>query len=56
MRLLPDSHAVYWWMIGCPRLSATARAALRRNAVESLAITHEHVEIATHLAWDHRAP
>ena len=25
MRLLLDSHAVYWWMTGSPRLSATAR-------------------------------
>ncbi len=25
MRLLLDSHAVYWWLIGSPRLSATAR-------------------------------
>lgn len=93
MRLLLDSRAVYWWMIGSPRLSATARdmirdkaygvvvsaasiyeleikairrrielppqelrAALRRNAVEELAITHEHAEYAAHLAWDHRDP
>jgi PIN domain nuclease of toxin-antitoxin system len=93
MKLLLDSHAVYWWMIGSPRLSDNARelildkahsvvvsavsiyeleikvrrrhialppqelrAALRRNAVENLAITHEHAEYAAHLAWDHRDP
>ena len=26
MRLLLDSHAVYWWMTGSARLSAAARA------------------------------
>ena len=93
MRLLLDSHAVYWWMAGSVRLSATARelildsdnvlmvsavsiyeielkakrgridlppqelrAALRRNAVENLAITHEHAEYAACLDWDHRDP
>ena len=93
MRLLLDSHAVYWWMTGSTRLSGTARelivdsentvlvsaatiyeielkarrrrvelppqelrAALRRNAVEELAITHEHAEYAAHLKWDHRDP
>ena len=25
MRLLLDSHAVYWWMTGSTRLSATTR-------------------------------
>ncbi len=93
MRLLLDSHAVYWWMGGSVRLSAAARelildsdnvlmvsavsiyeielkarrgridlppqelrAALRRNAVENLAITHEHAEYAACLDWDHRDP
>ena len=93
MRLLLDSHAVYWWMTGSPRLSETAkaliverentllvsavsiyemewkarrgrvalppqelRAALRRNAVEDLAITHDHADYAAHLDWDHRDP
>ena len=93
MRLLLDSHAVYWWMAGSVRLSAAARelildsdnvlmvsavsiyeielkakrgridlppqelrAALRRNAVENLAITHEHAEYAACLDWDHRNP
>ncbi len=93
MKLLLDSHAVYWWMTGNPRLSEAARelildkaqtvvvsavsiyeleikarrrrielppqelrAALRRNAVEDLAITHEHAEYAAHLDWDHRDP
>ena len=83
MRLLLDSHAVYWWMTGSVRLSETAReliaddantllvsavsiyeielkakrrrvdlppqqlrAALRRNVVEELAITHDHAEYA----------
>ena len=32
------------------------RAALRRNAVEELAITHNHAEYAAHLEWDHRDP
>lgn len=32
------------------------RAALRRNAVEELAITHDHAEYAAHLDWDHRDP
>lgn len=86
MRLLLDSHAVYWWMTGSPRLSATARelvldgandvlvsavsiyeielkawrrrvnlpprelrAALGGNAVEELAIAHDHAEYAAHL-------
>ena len=93
MRLLLDSHAVYWWMAGSVRLSETARelildnendlwvsavsiyeielkakrrrvdlppqelrAALRRNAVRDLAITHEHAEYAACLDWDHRDP
>ncbi|MDE0049929.1 MAG: type II toxin-antitoxin system VapC family toxin [Rhodospirillales bacterium] len=93
MRLLLDSHAVYWWMTGSRRLSASAldlilddtnavlvsavsiyeielkagrrrvnlppqelRAALRRNAVEELAITHDHAEYAAHLDWAHRDP
>ena len=93
MRLLLDSHAVYWWMTGDARLSAITRelildgantvlvsavsiyeielkagrrrvnlppqelrAALRRNAVEELAITHDHAEYAAHLAWAHRDP
>ncbi len=93
MRLLLDSHAVYWWMTGSPRLSATARdlildpanavlvsavsiyeielkarrrrvdlppqelrAALRRNAVEEVAVTHDHAEYAAHLEWAHRDP
>ena len=93
MRLLLDSHAVYWWMTGSVRLSETARelmfddantllvsavsiyeielkakrgrvdlppqelrAALGRNAVEELAITHNHAEYAAHLEWDHRDP
>ena len=93
MRLLLDSHAVYWWMTGSARLSAAARelildsanavlvsavsiyeielkagrrrvnlppqelrAALRRNAVEELAITHDHAEYAAHLEWAHRDP
>ena len=93
MRLLLDSHAVYWWMTGSPRLSANARqlildsdnavlvsavsiyeielkagrrrvslppqelrAALRRNTVEELAITHDHAEYAAQLEWTHRDP
>ena len=93
MRLLLDSHAVYWWVAGSRRLSATARelildrenallvsavsiyelewkahrsrialpsqelrAALRRNAVEDLPITHDHAEYAAQLDWDHRDP
>ena len=93
MRLLLDSHAVYWWVAGSRRLSATARglildrenavlvsavsiyelewkaqrsrialppqelrAALRRNAVEDLPITHEHAEYAAQLDWEHRDP
>ena len=93
MRLLLDSHAVYWWMAGSTRLSRTARelildnendllvsavsiyeielkvkrrrvdlppqelrAALRRNAVVDLALTHEHAEYAACLDWDHRDP
>lgn len=93
MRLLLDSHAVYWWMAGSLRLSETARglildngndlfvsavtiyeielkakrqrvdlppqelrAALRRNAADDLAITHEHAEYAAWLDWDHRDP
>ena len=93
MRLLLDSHAVYWWMTGSTKLSETARrlildransvlvsavsvyeielkarrrrlslppqelrAALRRNAVEELAITHDHAEYAALLEWQHRDP
>ena len=32
------------------------RAALRRNAVRDLAVTHEHAEYAACLDWDHRDP
>ena len=32
------------------------RAALRRNAVEELVITHEHAGYAAFLDWDHRDP
>lgn len=32
------------------------RAALRRNAVMDLALTHEHAEYAACLDWDHRDP
>ena len=32
------------------------RAALRRNAVEELAVTHDHAEYAAHLDWGHRDP
>ena len=32
------------------------RAALRRNAVEELAVTHDHAEYAAHLTWEHRDP
>ena len=93
MRLLLDSHAVYWWLTGSTRLSATARglildrantvlvsavsiyeielkagrrrvnmspqelrAALRRNAVEELPVTHGHAEYAALLDWAHRDP
>ena len=93
MRLLLDSHAVYWWVAGSPRLSATARglildrenavlvsavsiyelewkarqrrialppqelrAALRRNDVEDLPITHDHADYAAQLDWGHRDP
>ena len=93
MRLLLDSHAVYWWVAGSRRLSVNARglildrenallvsavsiyelewkaqrsrialppqelrAALRRNAVEDLPITHEHAEYAAQLDWEHRDP
>lgn len=35
MKLLLDSHAVYWWTIGSPRLSPRARALIedKSNAV-----------------------
>ena len=93
MKLLLDSHAVYWWMTGSPRLSDAGRklivdkanvllvsavsmyelelkagrrrvdlppqelrAALRRNAVEETAITHDHAEYAALLEWDHWDP
>jgi len=93
VRLLLDSHVVYWWMTASAKLSATARdlivdstnavlvsavsiyeielkaarrrvdlpprelrAALQRNAVEALAITHDHAEYAANLAWEHRDP
>ena len=93
MRLLLDSHAVYWWLAGSPRLSERAgklildranavlvsavsiyelewkarrgrlalpsqelRAALRRNAVDDLPITHDHADYAAQLDWEHRDP
>lgn len=93
MRLLLDSHALYWWVAGSPRLSAAARglildrenvllvsavsiyelewkarqrrialppqelrAALRRNGVDDLPITHDHADYAAQLDWDHRDP
>ncbi len=35
MKLLLDSHAVYWWTIGSARLSTNARSLIedKRNAV-----------------------
>ncbi len=93
MRLLLDSHAVYWWLAGSPRFSDRARglildrvnavlvsavsiyeleykarrgrldlpsqelrAALRRNAVEDLPVTHDHADYAVQLDWEHRDP
>ena len=93
MRLLLDSHVIYWWLTGSARLSATAsglvldrsntvfvsavsiyeielkagrlqlelppqelRAALVRNAVEELPVTHSHAEYAVLLDWPHRDP
>ena len=93
VRLLLDSHVVYWWMTGSARLSGTARglildranavlvsavsiyeievramrrrvdlppqelrAALGRNAVDDLAVTHDHAEYAARLDWEHRDP
>ncbi|KKX25714.1 type II toxin-antitoxin system VapC family toxin [Rhizobium sp. LC145] len=32
MKLLLDSHAVYWWTIGSDRLSATARSLIEDKA------------------------
>lgn len=32
------------------------RAALRRNTVEELAVTHDHAEYAAQLDWAHRDP
>ena len=93
MRLLLDSHAVYWWASGSDRLSRRAenlildrgntvlvsaasiyeielkaqrgrinlpprelRAALRRNDIGEMAITHDHAEYAANLEWAHRDP
>ena len=93
MRLLLDSHAVYWWVTGSNRfperlrewlldrrnvllVSAVSiyelsdkarlrrldfptqelRAALGRNAVETLPVTHDHAEYAAQLDWAHRDP
>ena len=93
MRLLLDSHAVYWWMTGSAKLSPAARAlivnpenavlvsavsiyeielkagrqrvdlppqelraALRRNVVDELPVTHDHAEYAAQLEWEHRDP
>ena len=93
MRVLLDSHTVYWWLTGSARLSTTARdlildrtnavlvsavsiyeielkaarrrltlppqelrAALRRNGVEELPVTHGHAEYAALLDWAHRDP
>ena len=36
--------------------AGTAAAALRRNAAEELATTHDHAEYAAHLDWAHRDP
>ncbi len=93
MKLLLDSHAVYWWASGSDRLSRHAenlildrgntvlvsaasiyeielkarrgrvilppqelRAALRRNDIGEMAITHDHAEYAANLEWAHRDP
>ncbi|MEY9626306.1 PIN domain nuclease of toxin-antitoxin system [Sinorhizobium fredii] len=32
MKVLLDSHAVYWWTIGSDRLSATARLLIEDKA------------------------
>ena len=46
MKLLIDSHALYWWMIGSNRLSKTARALIedKQNAIFVSAITFYEIE------------
>ena len=49
MRLLLDSHAVYWWMTGSPRLSEPARALIldAANAVLVSAVSIYEIELKT---------
>ena len=46
MRLLLDSHAVYWWVAGSRRLSATARELIldRENALLVSAVSIYELE------------
>ena len=47
MRLLLDSHAVYWWMTGSVRLSTTARGLIldSSNAVLVSAVSVYEIEL-----------
>ena len=47
MRLLLDSHAVYWWMTGNTRLSAVARELILdgANAVLVSAVSIYEIEL-----------
>lgn len=47
MRLLVDTHALAWWYLGDPRLSAPARAALLDDESEVLISPISAWEIAT---------
>jgi len=47
MRILLDTHALLWWLLDDPQLSATARAAIGTGGNEVLASAASAWEIAT---------
>jgi PIN domain nuclease of toxin-antitoxin system len=47
MPILLDTHALLWWMLGDPRLSAKARAAVGAESTEAFVSAASAWEIAT---------
>ena len=55
LRLLLDTHALYWWHRGDTALSAFAQAAIA-DSYDEPAITGEHVLAVTSLPPIHKHP
>ena len=47
MRLLLDTHALIWWLVGSPSLSATAKTAIANEGNEVFVSAASAMEIAT---------